>query len=449
MRHLHAFDLVAQFRSISNAAAEIHLSQSAVTLAVAKLEKRFACELFVRCRSGMYCTKYGDLLRERIERAFTELRRALAMLRFVGRDKRGLEATPWRVLNWTQIEAAIVLTQHRDLAGAAQGLGVTPASLTRTLHALESGLGAALFSQKVHGLEPTALGHEFIRHANLAMREIEQVEDDIDIAGGRSRGKVAIGAMPSTQSYLLPPAIARLVDRHPHLNLSVVDGSYESLIHALRAGTIDVMISAAHCRTASNDLVDECLLVDPLHVVCRAAHPLAGRAHISVNEIVSYPWITPLPGAPILQHYERLVSSSAPQGRKGSHLEIRSFVTMRAILMESDAVALLSRHQIRYELEAGQMVILPIELPTAVRMIFVTTRRNWKRSPVHTDVLDELRAIAGELATTCSSSRHIGPDIASGHSVRLPAVIADGGNVTHRGACPAKTRIDSPSSAHQ
>ncbi len=63
LRHLAAFLEVAQRRNISQASGHIHLSQPAITQAIAKLERDLGVELFERGPTGMEPTEPGKALR--------------------------------------------------------------------------------------------------------------------------------------------------------------------------------------------------------------------------------------------------------------------------------------------------------------------------------------------------------------------------------------------------
>jgi DNA-binding transcriptional LysR family regulator len=53
LRHLRAFSLAVGARSISRAAEAAHITQSAVSQAVAKLEAHYGCRLLERSAAGV------------------------------------------------------------------------------------------------------------------------------------------------------------------------------------------------------------------------------------------------------------------------------------------------------------------------------------------------------------------------------------------------------------
>ena len=78
--HLKVFESVGQLRGVRRASEECHLSQPAVTQAVAKLEERMGVSLFERRVSGSYLNEFGVILHRRTRRFFSQIEEALGEL---------------------------------------------------------------------------------------------------------------------------------------------------------------------------------------------------------------------------------------------------------------------------------------------------------------------------------------------------------------------------------
>jgi len=74
VRHLLAVQEVAARSRINLAAAAVHLSQPAVTQAVAKLEAALSARLFDRRPEGMFPTEVGEIFLRRVARALDLLK---------------------------------------------------------------------------------------------------------------------------------------------------------------------------------------------------------------------------------------------------------------------------------------------------------------------------------------------------------------------------------------
>jgi hypothetical protein len=78
LRQLRTFAAVARFEGISS--AQLRLSQSAATQAIATLEAKLEVPLFVRRSTGSYLTEYGKILEKRTTRFFETIEGAIREL---------------------------------------------------------------------------------------------------------------------------------------------------------------------------------------------------------------------------------------------------------------------------------------------------------------------------------------------------------------------------------
>src|SRR5262247_4943595 len=79
-RQLLVFEAVARTENVSRAATEVHVSQPAVTQAIARLEREVGAALFRRRNTGCYLTEPGEILQRRTARLFAQLDQALSEL---------------------------------------------------------------------------------------------------------------------------------------------------------------------------------------------------------------------------------------------------------------------------------------------------------------------------------------------------------------------------------
>src|SRR3546814_20940649 len=55
-------------------------------------------------------------------------------------------------------------------------------------------------------------------------------------------GSVNVGVLPLAGTLLVPSAINRLLQAHPDLHVSLIDGPYDPLLQQLRCGDLDVVV---------------------------------------------------------------------------------------------------------------------------------------------------------------------------------------------------------------
>src|SRR5580658_7544968 len=120
IRHLKVFDSVGRLNGVRRASDECHLSQPAVTQAVAKLEEQLGVTLLERRASGSYLNELGVIFHRRIERLFAQFEHALVELGVPERDI-PVARIAGR-MSKTQIRSLISIVENGTFARAARAL---------------------------------------------------------------------------------------------------------------------------------------------------------------------------------------------------------------------------------------------------------------------------------------------------------------------------------------
>lgn len=395
LRHLQAFHEVVTLGSISAAAVKMHLTQSAVTQAIATIERYFDASLFTRSASGMHPTAAGLICAERVQRALTQLRDGL-------QESGGLELNVgereqlFRRVTGPQLGSLIKLVEFRNFTHAARASGVSQPTIHRAARTLERTLDATLFEKTSYGVVPTREAEKLSRRAHLAFVEITQARADMDALRGRESGRTVVGAMALARSFLLPNALITFTREHDEHAVSIMEGTYEHLLSALQSGQADFLIGALRESRPSGGIVQEHLFNDPLSIVVRARHPLAKQRKLTANDLASYPWIAPRAMSPLRAHFEALfhdLGIEPPQ----RFIECNSPGAARAFLMEGNHMMLSSTNQVHYELQAGTLMCLPHPAGKVVRSIGLTVRDDWHPTRAQARLLTILRETATQM----------------------------------------------------
>jgi DNA-binding transcriptional LysR family regulator len=398
LRHLHTFREVARLGTVSAAARAVHISQPAVTLAIAGLERFFDCRLLTRRSTGVSLTRAGEICLARIERSMVQLREALGeATRAAGAVRVDLE----RLVRSTQLDALDAVVEHGNFSIAARARLVSQPSVHRSARELERLLGVPLFEKTSFGITPTRAAAELARRARLAFAEIEQARAEVHALAGGESGRTVIGALPLARSYLLPAALLEFTPEHPRHGVTIIEGTYEHLLSGLRSGESDVLIGALRDPAPAADVIQEHLFDDPLALIVRAAHPLVRRRRVTASMLRKFQWIAPRTGSPLRAHFDALMALAGLQ-LPSPPLECNSLAAARAFLLESDRIMLLSAHQIHYEMKAGLLMALPHPAGEVVRPIGLTLRRNWHPTSTQQRLLEILRRNARGAAASHS-----------------------------------------------
>lgn len=393
IRHLIAFREVAALKRIGLAAGRVHLSQPAVTQAIAKLETAFGGRLFDRRPEGMFLTETGEILERRVARALEHLRLgAQQALRRAPRGglRRGRREFH-KLVTPVQLRALVAIARAGSHAQAARELGARQPAIHRAARELQNLAGIALFEPVRGGVALTPAAEALVHHVRLAMAELRQAGYEIDAFRGQDSTRIVIGSMPLSRSSILPATIDRLLaESGTGLQIRCVDAPYPTLLRDLRFGEIDFLIGALRDPPPAEDVTQEPLFNDSLSIVARVGHPLAARDKPTLQDTLAYPWIAPPKATPTGSylfehlHIERMAQTPV-------RIVSSSLVLVRGLMLRGDYVTIMSRRQFEMEESLGVLAPLPIPLPGSDRPIGLTWRSGWQPTATQARFLDMIR----------------------------------------------------------
>jgi LysR family transcriptional regulator of gallate degradation len=393
LKRFRAARAVALAGSTARAAQLLHLSQSAVARAVRELELALELTLFERGAQGMLPTPAGELLLEPVDRAIRHLEHADREVDALTEPGLGTHRQPSRLavaVGYRPLEVLVTLAETGLETLAASLLSVSQPAVHQALRQLEHLVGTRLFHRTAAGMRLNHAGELVLRRTKLALAEFRFAREDLDEHLGEMRGHVAIGTLPLSAGLLVPTAVERLLAQHHGLHVTIIDGTYDALLHHLRHADIDMIVGALRVLPRETDVVQEPLFADTLCVVARKGHPLGRRTLRGLRDLAGASWIVPLPRTPALIAFDQAFRAEGIEPPQGA-LQVNSPLVVQTMLLNSDRLALMSSIQAEQEIRAGTLTVLPVAVHDTARQIGVTRRINDRPSAGVRSLLDELR----------------------------------------------------------
>ncbi|CAM3150615.1 LysR family transcriptional regulator, pca operon transcriptional activator [Paracoccus aminovorans] len=291
------------------------------------------------------------------------------------------------------IRVFLAIAAEGNLSAVARAQGVTQPALSRSLAELEDLLAAPLFRREKRRLILTEQGALFRHHAAAAVQALETAAAVLHPEG--PGGRIRVGILPTAATRLFPVIALRFRQIAPQVTLAVETGPHSHLVRLLRDGAIDLMIGRMPAARDMAGLRFEHLYEDPIALVSRAGHPLAGQP--VAQALAACPLILP-PGDAIIRRavdeYLLVLNRATPQPA----FETVALAVGRGILAGSDALWFISRGVVADELQRGTL----IEWPTGAAFLSGAVGLTWRQSggqagPEKTG-LDLIRRLAQEEA---------------------------------------------------
>jgi DNA-binding transcriptional LysR family regulator len=170
---------------------------------------------------------------------------------------------------------------------AAEQLHVASTALNRKILEAEEDLGTPLFERLPRGVRLTAAGEVMLSFVRRSLSELEVATSNIEQLQGLMRGVVRLGCAESVGTDIVPRIVAGWQARHPGVQFHIQVGGTQSLVASLLEDEVELVI--AHDPPPQPQLKVLADMPQPLHVMMRPGHALAGRKSLRLADCEPFP----------------------------------------------------------------------------------------------------------------------------------------------------------------
>lgn len=184
---------------------------------------------------------------------------------------------------WDRIHDFLCVARLGSLSAAARELGQSQPTLSRNIQALERSTRLHLFRRSPRGLELTESGRALMEAAAAMEQAAERFDRQVSGLSEVLQGDVRISANDIVGTYLLPPAIKALRDRHPGLQVEIVISNRASNLNKREAD-----IALRMFRPTQADLVARRLPDMELGFYAHRDHPAAQQPPETIEQFLEH-----------------------------------------------------------------------------------------------------------------------------------------------------------------
>jgi LysR family transcriptional regulator of gallate degradation len=288
------------------------------------------------------------------------------------------------------------IAESGSFTKAAAARGISQPALSNSMAVLEKALGVRVLERSRSGAVLTDYGRLLATHAQALTTLLARASEDVRLKKQGLEGLLAIGASPLACVELVPNAIAKIRRVTPNILVQIFERPDDQLLHGLRTGDLDMVVSPAGSEADPADVAREMLLHDVPLVIVRPRNPLARRKSIRLNELRDSHWVLPNAHTGMWRHIETLFTAENVPW-PANYVTTNSILALRSLIMRTDSVSISSRNLMKLELAAGQLACVPLQKPHFVREIVLWTRRNIPLTPMAQRLVTALRTEAATL----------------------------------------------------
>ncbi|MCG8508760.1 MAG: LysR family transcriptional regulator [Rhodospirillales bacterium] len=272
-------------------------------------------------------------------------------------------------MNIKGLRAFILIMTEGTLADAARVMNLSESSISRHVSLLEDELGVPLFTREKRQLTPTTYGEAFLVEAHRIVDAIDDVPRIIDSIKAGPNQQLRLVTMPRLANCIAGPAIIRLVEEMPDVNVSVDVRPFrlfEAWVAALQFDLGLGSLPAVHDAVRSDTL---CNL--PAVAVLPPGHPLAERRYVEAQDLAPYPLVATLSGTRIRRQMDSVFAKSDTVPR----IRVEAAATSLACGIVAEGYGYtIADPIIPMSVGAGRLVVVPIKPRVDMEFGFIYPR---------------------------------------------------------------------------
>jgi DNA-binding transcriptional LysR family regulator len=180
---------------------------------------------------------------------------------------------------------------------------------------LEREVGMPLLERSGRSVRLTTAGERLVAHTERVLAVLEEAQADIDEVAKGVAGKLNTCAFPTAARALLVPALTRLREINPRLQVTLTDLEPEESIPALKTGQLDLVLTYEfdHLPEPEDPGVERHqLMTEPMFVALPTGHPRAAGP-VSISDLKDEQWIVGRDGSTFLEVQIRVANEAGFQ----------------------------------------------------------------------------------------------------------------------------------------
>jgi DNA-binding transcriptional LysR family regulator len=246
--------------------------------------------------------------------------------------------------------------RHASFTRAAEELSITQPTVSTQIKQLAKAIGSPLFEQIGKRLYLTEAGQHLLLTCHNIFDRLENFEMAVAALKGTKQGRLKLVTVTTAQ-YFIPRILGNFCQQYPGIDISLEITNHQQLQKRMMANEGDLYIMSQPPEDLA--LQTQPFLDNPLVVVARQDHPLAGQKNIPIARLENEPFILREAGSGTRRAVQHLFA------RQGIALSVRLEISNNEAIKQAIAgglgISVLSRHVFNPEGVHGEFTILDVQ----------------------------------------------------------------------------------------
>jgi len=187
-------------------------------------------------------------------------------------------------MDMRHLRCFVAVSEELHFGRAAERLHLTQPPVSLAIKELEEELGVTLLERTSRRIALTRAGEDALRDARAVLAAADTLRKRALEAAQGLMGSLSLGFISLPAYSFLPPMLRAFTEDYQRVNVSLLEGTTDQIIHDVESGRLDVGLVF---RTPDPPAALNSRLVhtEPLLVALPASHPLAGGTHIALEKL--------------------------------------------------------------------------------------------------------------------------------------------------------------------
>jgi DNA-binding transcriptional LysR family regulator len=291
-----------------------------------------------------------------------------------------------------QLETFLAVAEEHSFSRAAVRLRRTQPAVSQVIRKLEASVGETLFDRAARDGSLTAAGVLLRDYALRLLALRREASSALDELKSVERGRLQLAANEYTCLYLLQ-AIDRYRREFPHVNVAVHRMLASHIPDELNLRTFELGMTSYRPDPAQYRSI--AVYADSVALIVSPGHALAGAKRVSITDLGEEVFIAHNVASPMRRRVIEAFQKYRTPLNMG--IELPTIEAIKRFVAMGNGVALVPHLAVARELEAGDLVRVPVDELEVKRVLRLVYRRQATLSYAARAFLRTVRALAQEL----------------------------------------------------
>lgn len=248
-------------------------------------------------------------------------------------------------LSIRQFEFFMTMIVSRNMAEAAETLGVSQAAVSKSLKGLERETGLKLFRNVGGRLQPTAEADRLLPYIQRAMSHFERACSAAQDLRGGDIGQIHVAVAGPPMMSIIPKAVKTFRQRWPDVRIEITSCRTSTLLNRVAGNEVDIGIGTPPVQNFDARLLSMCevrtVFESPLVAVMPRSHTLANRRFVRATDLADLDLI----GLPEDSATTHLINAAFQQAKVVQHRPIVTSIALNGcgLIREGLGIGLMNR----------------------------------------------------------------------------------------------------------